>query len=157
MPGFCLCVRVDVETTIPVPSGSSITFPGCPAMTIGGSDNSQVTIPAGGLFSFPAGERVRVILPSGGQPPFDISASQTGLSVLAPGRPPHMIPYPTAMMPLVELLPELGPDFVKFPSGTVFHFPDQPDHRPFELPQPAGVVIRASTFDFRHLPREDFE
>ena len=78
----CLCINFAPETSVTIPSGTSVTFPRNPPFNLSGSTSPQVTLPAGTVISFPAGQLMQVGIP--GRPPLDLLPSGTNVVVTLP-------------------------------------------------------------------------
>ena len=131
MTNHCLCISFGADTSIPIPSGTSVGLPGNPPFQLAGRTELQIEMPAGTIIGFPPGQNLQVTIPS--RDPFTLSAEGNNLIIDLPGQAPFPIGNPDQMNPMVELLPELLPGLIAFPPGTLIGFPNQPGSRPFQL------------------------
>ncbi len=129
---FDLTMTFPSTTTIEMPSGSSIAFPGSgqPSIPLYGA-GITISFPVGSGLTFEEGSNVKIEIP-GQSEPIDLSSSGSGnLKVTVPGHSPVTL-EPTS--PMGVSIPELGPPPFELPRGsTVSLTPDGPT---IELPIP---------------------
>lgn len=140
---FDLTITFPNMTTIEMPSGSSIAFPGSgqPSIPLYGA-GITISFPAGSGLTYEQGTNVSIEIP-GQSEPIDLSSSGSGnLQVSVPGQPAVTL-GPTS--PMGVSIPELSPPPFELPAAsTVSLTPDGPT---IELPTPPTVGLRRVRID----------
>jgi hypothetical protein len=137
-----LMISFSINTSVPLPVGTSVTFPQGEnqPITLQGSEIS-ILFPMGSGIMFPEGHNIVVSFPNQSDPyqsdSFDLTSNADGnLVVSFPGEDPIHLPP----SPLSAVIPELSTPPMQLPEGSsISSFPGSP---PFQLPNPVTVGIR---------------